>query len=282
MKHHTPRELALFILNRPSKKTDLPGHALDILFQQNPQLDPRDRAFINHIVQGVMRWRLRLDWIIEQVSDTPFRKISPQVLNILRMALYQIFFLDTVPDSAAVNEAVKQTKSLKLASHMSSFVNGVLRHVCREKTRLPFPERHKDLILFLSVEYSYPQWMIRQWITIWGPTFTEALLSAGNRIPPLTLRTNTLKIDRTHLMKHFGSGDLKVEPTPYGPEGINLRNFKGKITELDGFREGLFQVQDEAAQVAAHLLQPRPGDAILPSERHGGGQRAPRLLEGDP
>ncbi|MBW1800591.1 MAG: 16S rRNA (cytosine(967)-C(5))-methyltransferase RsmB [Deltaproteobacteria bacterium] len=259
----TPRELALSILNRPPKKSIFPGHSLDAVFQQNPQLDPRDRAFITHLVQGVMRWRLRLDWMIGQASNTPFRKISPQILNILRMALYQIFFLDTVPDSAAVNEAVKLTRSLKLPSHLSSYVNGVLRHICREKARLPYPDRHKDPVQFLSVEYAYPQWMIRRWIRDWGPDFTEALLNAGNRIPPLTIRTNTLKIDRTRLMERLENVGLTVATTPYGPEGIYLKDFKGKMTGLDGFREGLFQVQDEAAQVTAHLLQPRHGDAVL-------------------
>ncbi len=111
MKSETPRNLALSVLNGLSHRPILSESYLDDVSRSNAQLDERDRAFINHLVQGVLRWRLRLDWIIEQTSHFPFEKITPPILNILRLALYQIFFLDRVPDSAAVNEAVNQSKS---------------------------------------------------------------------------------------------------------------------------------------------------------------------------
>jgi 16S rRNA (cytosine967-C5)-methyltransferase len=225
-------------------------------------LDERDKAFFNHLVQGVLRWRLRLDWIIEQKSDFPLGKISPIVLNILRLALYQIYFLDRVPQSAAVNEAVEQSKS-HAPKHVVSFVNGILRRICREKDDIPFPDKKTDPVRYLSTFYAYPSWVVEKWIEDWGEGFTEQLLSAGNRIPGLTLRTNLLRIDRQSLMEALEKEDIRVFPVPYAPEGIRIEGLRGRPDELVSFKQGLFQVQDEAAQITSHLLAPQPEEAIL-------------------
>jgi 16S rRNA (cytosine967-C5)-methyltransferase len=258
----TPRNLALTVLNGLSHRPFLSGTLLDDIFRQNPQLDERDKAFFNHLVQGVLRWRLRLDWIIEQKSDFPFEKISPTVLNILRLALYQIYFLDKVPQSAAVDEAVKQSKT-HAPKHVVSFVNGILRHICREKDDIPFPDQETDPIRYLSTFYAYPPWVVERWVEDWGIEFTEELLSAGNRIPGLTLRTNLLRIDQQSLMEVLEKEGVKAYPTPYAPEGIRIEGLRGRPDELASFKHGLFQVQDEAAQIASHLLAPQPKEAIL-------------------
>jgi 16S rRNA (cytosine967-C5)-methyltransferase len=225
-------------------------------------LDERDRAFISHLVQGVLRWRLRLDWIVDQASDFPLEKIAPPVLNILRLALYQIYFLDRVPESAAVNEAVKQAKK-GYARHVVSFVNGILRAICREKDRIPFPDQNRDPVLYLSLFYSYPEWMVKKWLKEWDLEFTTSLLSAGNRTPILTIRTNTLKLSRSELIRRLGEEGIKGNPTSYSPEGVLLDDFRGKVDQLVSFREGLFQVQDEAAQITSLLLAPEPGENVL-------------------
>ncbi len=224
--------------------------------------DARDRAFVTHLVQGVWRWRLRLDWIIEQHSDLPLKKVHPRVLAILRLALYQIFFMDRVPDSAAVNEAAIQTKQRGL-HHAVPFINGVLRTICRRKDHIPYPDRKKDPLGFLSVFYSYPPWLVKLWIGQWGEAFTEELLVAGNRLPTLTVRTNTLKTDRDRLLALLGRKGIAAAPAPHAPEGILLPGFRGSVSELAAFKEGLFQVQDQAAQIASHLLQPGPGEWVL-------------------
>ena len=150
MKAKTPRDLALMMLNGKSYRSDFPGNYIDEVFLRNPHLESRDRAFIIHMFYGVLRWKLRLDWIIAQASHFSIKKINPPVLNILRLALYQIFFLDRVPESAAVNEAVNQARRNN-ARHVVSFVNGILRTICREKNRITFPDRHEDLTRYLSV-----------------------------------------------------------------------------------------------------------------------------------
>ncbi len=262
MKADTPRNLALSVLNGLSHRPILSGSYLDDVFRSHAQLDERDRAFISHLVQGVLRWRLRLDWIIAQASDFPLEKIAPPILNILRLALYQIFFLDRVPDSAAVNEAVNQSKAHG-AKHIVSFVNAILRGVCRNKDEITFPDRDREPAHYLSVFYSYPMWLVKRWMRDWGIDFTEGLLSAGNRIPDFIIRTNILRLGRHELVARLKEEGMTARPTPYSPQGIRVEGLRGRPDELASFREGLFQVQDQAAQITSHLLAPQPGEDIL-------------------
>lgn len=262
MKTEAPRDLALNILNRLALKPVPAGDCLDDLFERNKGLDSRDRAFILHLVQGVLRWRLRLDWILEQHTEFSFSKISPDVLNILRLALFQLFFLDRVPESAAVNEAVEQAKRGG-RRRISSFVNGILRRICRGKGKIAFPDREEDTVGYLSIYHSYPVWLIKKWIAELGIQDTERLLSAQNRVPGLTIRTNTLILGRAALLRRLTEEGMEGRPTPYSPEGITIGPLREGVHALSSFREGLFQVQDQAAQITSHLLAPRPQDRIL-------------------
>ncbi|MDD5206316.1 MAG: transcription antitermination factor NusB, partial [Desulfobacterales bacterium] len=186
METENPRDLALSILNRKADSPGPSGGTLDEFLPAGADLTQRDRAFLNHLIQGVLRWRLRLDWIIEQNSHFPLRRIDLPILNLLRVALYQIFFMDRVPDSAAVNEAVNQAKRMG-PRYVVSFVNGLLRNACRNKKKLHMPDREKDPDLFRSVSYSYPQWLVKMWNRDWGAELTDRLLSAGNELPRITL-----------------------------------------------------------------------------------------------
>ena len=172
MKKSNPRKIALKVLNGRPDGTPSFTRYPDDFFKEDPGLDARDRAFTVHLVQGVLRWRGRLDWIIERASHTSLKKISPTVLNILRLAVYQIFFMDRVPDSAAVNEAAKQAKAAH-PKYIVSFVNGLLRTVCRHKDDQPFPERERDPVRFLSVYHAYPEWLVRKWIRTLGPRWSK-------------------------------------------------------------------------------------------------------------
>ena len=201
MKEESPRNLVLQVLNRLVNRPDISKDCLDELFQSKPHLNARDRAFISHLVRCVLRWRLRLDWIIAQFSDLPIKKIDPLILNVLRIGLYQILFLDRVPESAAVNEAVNQLKANKSSRHTAPFVNGILRNICREKHRISFPDRDKDIVNHLAVVHSYPEWLVEKWIEERGIESTEQIISAQNRISDLNIRVNTQRIDRSGLIK---------------------------------------------------------------------------------
>jgi 16S rRNA (cytosine967-C5)-methyltransferase len=258
----TPRDSALGFLNRGSNNALAPDLGLPELFRKNPHFDERDRSFITNLVQGVLRWRLKLDWIIEQYSKFPLNRIDTRTLNILRLATYQILFLDRVPDSAAVNEAVEQTKK-KNPRHVVSFVNAILRRISRQKENLPKPDREEDPVLYLSVEYSYPSWLVKMWNRDYGLEFTERLLSAQNHIPRLVIRANILKTRRDELIRTLNNEGVQGIKTHYAPDGLVIQKMKGSVEESPAFRSGLFQVQDEAAQIAAYLLSPKPGEIVL-------------------
>jgi len=262
MKSAIPRDLALRALNSPDRRPGFAERYLENIFRQEPRLDGRDRAFTVHLVQGVLRWRLRLDWIIKQAVRFPFKEIEPPILNILRLALYQIFFMDRVPESAAVNEAVKQATA-EGRRHLAGFVNGILRAICRRKDQITFPDAEDDRVRYLSVFHSYPTWIVEKWIRELGIDSAESLLAAGNRIPDLIIRRNSLKVDRPGLIKLLEKEGIIAKETSYSPDGIRIEGLAGPVNELSVFKEGLFQVQDEAAQVCSYLLCPKPGDSVL-------------------
>ncbi len=260
----SPRELALISLNARGNRGHNPAnYHLDDLFQTSPNLDDRDRAFISQLVHGVCRWRLRLDWIISRFTRFPLKDIDPVVLNILRLALFQIFFLDRVPESAAVNEAVNQARLNKKPDYVISFINGVLRNICRQRQKIGFPDPIDEPIDYLSVFYSYPEWLVKKWVKELGRDFTEALLASQNVPPCLNIRTNTLKVSRNKLLEYLREEGVSGTPAPYAPEGILLEGFKGRVDVLKAFRKGLFQVQDQAAMITSHLIGLRPGDMVL-------------------
>jgi 16S rRNA (cytosine967-C5)-methyltransferase len=255
------RNLALKSLNSAAGTPGRAERRLEILFSQTQGLSERDRAFAVHLVQGVLRWQIRLDWVLKQFVRFPFKKIDPQVLNVLRLALFQILFLDRVPESAAVNEAVKQARKMG-RKHVVKFVNGILRQICREKDRLSYPNREKEQSLYTSVYYAYPMWLVKKWTRELGHDMALELLKAGNEIPKVTIRTNTLRTTRQVLLNRLEEEGIEGRAVPFAPEGIELINFKGSISRLNSFKEGLFQVQGEAAQVCAHLLSPGKEDLI--------------------
>jgi 16S rRNA (cytosine967-C5)-methyltransferase len=257
-----PRDLALSLLSRKAARKEPWGNPLDEVFQKNPHLTARDRAFVSHLVQGVWRWRGRLDWMIAQASNRPFQRISPVVLNILRLALYQICYMDRVPDSAAVNEAVLQVKA-QGAARAAPFVNGLLRSLCRDRQGIAFPDSKHAPVPSLAAVHSFPEWLVERWLRSQGLKETEALLCALNRIPPLCVRANRLRMDRDGLLERLTAEGVTAEAFPGVPEALCIQGLRGRVDRLASYEEGLFQVQDPGAEVAAHLLAPAPGESVL-------------------
>ena len=221
-----------------------------------------DRALCQAVVYGVLRWRGRLDYIISYFSSTRFNKINPKVLNILRLALFQIIYLDRIPDSAAVNTAVELAKSCG-APWVVGYVNALLRKAAREYPKIPFPDLNKNPAAALAVQKSFPEWMIRRWLNRCGLDKTAVLCDSLNTIPALTVRTNTLRASRRQLIATLRDEVERIEPTSYSPDGIMFSNPTRSIPELPAFKAGWFQVQDEAAQLVSLLLDPQPGDTVL-------------------
>jgi 16S rRNA (cytosine967-C5)-methyltransferase len=255
------RHLALDVLQQIESHRQTLDHCLSMRSEDIDQLNRADRALLHHIVFGVMRWRSRLDWIINHALQKPNKKIDPTVHNILRIALYQLIYLDRIPQSAVVNTAVKLTKACGL-DWASGFVNGLLRRVTREPERLDAIDLAADSMKSLALKYAFPEWLISRWHHRFGITETEALCRAMNTIPAITLRTNTLKVTRQILMKAIEDEVSSVLPSAHTPEGIRIHSPQRPIAHWDSYKQGLFQVQDEAAQLIAHMVDPRPGQTI--------------------
>ena len=257
-----PRNLALEVLNQFDNTGTFPVFSLEVGFQQNRNLSDRDRALVTHLVQGVLRWRKRLDWIIREKIHFPFKKLDRNILNILRLAVYQIFFMDRIPPSAAVNEAVKQAKR-QGKPHLIGFVNGILREILRDRERLSSPKNGRDPIRYYSILYSYPEWMVKKWIEDLGTDRALGLMAAQNQIPNVAVRTNSLKTERGILIKLLAEEGVEASPTSYSPWGIKLRGLKRPVVELKSHRNGLFHVQGEAAQICSIILGVKPHERIL-------------------
>lgn len=255
------RSLALCLLNSLDKNR----YTLDSLledFQRKYILDKREKALFNTLVYGVLRWRSRLDWIIKQFSKQPLEKTNTEILNILRIGLFQIIHLNRIPVSAAVNTSVEIAKHT-VGAKSSGYVNAVLRRTIREYKSLCFPDMDKNPEYAISVNKSFPEWMIKRWVGLLGKNSAIDMCDAINNIPPITVRVNTLKTNRDELINCIESEAQDISRTDFSPSGVSFLRPQKVISEMETFKKGWFQVQDEAAQLAAFLMDPKPGENVM-------------------
>ena len=227
---------ALSILNALS--TSGATATVDRLIENAPKggssFDSRDRRLFNALVYGVLRWRSRLDWIVAHFSKTPIKKIDERVLNVMRLGLFQIMFMDRIPDSAAVNTSVELVKAWA-PQWIVRYVNGVLRNASRSWQSVPLPHPTKHPAHHLEVSQAMPSWIIKRWINRFGVQETTRLCSAINQVPPITLRVNTLKIGRDRLASELSKQAQGLRLTPFSPMGITLQHIHGSVPQLAGF-----------------------------------------------
>ena len=259
MSKHNSRELALKILFQVNEEGAYANLALDKALFSCKDLDPRDRGLITEIVYGSVKYRGKLDYVLNQFAKTKVKKMDHWTRNNLRMALYQIMFLDKVPDSAAVDESVKLAKKY---GRSDKFVNAVLRNYLRGKDTMQWPDKTKQPIEYLCVEYSFPQWMVERFVRQYGMADTEKLLQYYNQPAPLWIRTNTLKISREALKTQLEQEGLVVSESRYTPEGLQIHSAVN-LHQLKAFQQGLFTVQDESSMLVALAAEPDKDMRIL-------------------
>ncbi len=221
-------------------------------YLKETDLTPADKALATALIYGVLDRKITLDFVISSFVKTPIKKLSPFTLNVLRTALFQIMFMDKIPESAAVNEAVKLIKKSK-ESRNSGFVNAVLRNVLRTESLLPTGDTVKDL----SVIYSCPESIIESFIKDYGKETAVILLNEALKPAPLTVRVNTVKSNIEAFLTEMPDA---VAVKPYGAVVIN----KGiDINNNILYKEGHFHIQDTASQTAVSVLAPKPNDRVL-------------------
>lgn len=263
-----PREIALEVINRVHKTGSYANLLLPKKLQES-DLDVRDRAFVTELTYGTLRAKGTLDWVIKKFSSQKIDKIPDLVLDLLRMSIYQIIYLD-VPDRAAVNEAVDIAKK-NFHPGISKFVNGLLRSVARDKENLPWPDREADPVKYIALKYFHPMWIVKSWIEEFGVADTEALCAANNRAPKMMIRVNTLRTDPETLAQALTGAGWTVEAGSYLREALSLRG-GGDITRPSQFKAGHFYVQDESSMIIAHVVDPQPGEIVLDAAAAPGGK----------
>ena len=265
------RMLAWNLLQRIERSQAFADLLLDSTFSKSPELRALDRAFINELVLGTLRWRSRLDLAIYRAVKSPEKRIDLKLLHLLRMGAYQILFMDRVPPSAAVNESVRLAKAIFQNEKISGFTNAVLRSIARKKNREDFPPFETQPVEYIAAALSHPRWMVERWVREFGPDTARKICSANNLHPPFTVRVNTLKTTREILQERLAGAGIQSFPAPYSPEGLVLRQSPLRSAE-PLFQKGFYFVQDEASQIVSHLVNPQPGERVLDACAAPGGK----------
>lgn len=240
-------------------------HVEDLLaevLKKHPDLPRTERAFLLELVQGVKRWELRLDYLLSRLSHLPWRKVHPLVKQTLRLAAYQLLFLNRIPAHAAVDEAVNLARRRRLPASHVGFINAILRRLAGGEVP-PLPRLEDGIVAALAVGCAHPDWLVARWLTRYGLEETQARLTADNQVPPLTVRVNTLKTDTGSLIKRLEREGVTAVPLTFSPVGLLLQDFDRPPATLPSYREGLWLFQDEAAQLATCLLSAVPDQKIL-------------------
>ena len=263
------RQLALRVLTRVETSAGFADRLIAALAAAQG-LTPQARAFLRELTYGVLRWRNRLDWMLQQCSDHLLESLTPAVRNLLRLGAYQLCFLDHLPPYAAVSETVQLAKQVDHAG-VVAYVNAVLRALERQRGAMSLPEASTDLMAYLTITQSHPGWLVERWLAHYGSQQTVAMCQADNMRPPLMVRVNRRRATRERLLTSLGADGCEAEPSRYAPDGVCIRSHT-TLDQLQSYRDGWFTVQDEAAILCGYLLTPQPGELVLDACAAPGGK----------
>ena len=222
-------------------------------------LDARDKALASTLFYGVLERRITLDYIIGFFSKTPVGRITPSVLYILRMGVYQIIYLEKIPDSAAVNESVRLTKEFGQA-RASGFVNAVLRNLLRGRDKVKFPAEDEDFEKYLSVEYSLPKWLVTLWEKSYGRRTAGLLAESMAQKPDIYIRVNNTVISEEKLLEELKISGFECGPVKWPDNAVRVSG--GNLAAAEAYKKGFFHVQDLSSQICCRLFSPEGGETV--------------------
>ncbi len=266
------RELILNIIMEYDRDGVTKPSLLKDVLDKYDYLDTRDKAFIKRVVEGCIERQIQIDYVLNSFSKTRVDKMQHFIRNLMRMSTYQILFMDSVPDSAACNEAVKLAQRHKFTG-LKGFVNGVLRNISRNKDKLSYPDREEDGgVKYLSVFYSMPEWICSMWLDWYGFDRTEEILKFFLEPRPTVIRLNTTKLlsdkdaDLTAAVdsyaKELEAAGVVVRKSPILPYALELEK-TDNIRFLPGFDEGKFFVQDVSSMLVTEIAAPAPDQVVV-------------------
>lgn len=254
------RGTAVKVLNRVERTDAYLDKLLDTELRSG-DLPDVDKGLLTELVHGVLRWQNKLDWVLNGFSHGNFAKSEINVKNALRVGLYQILFLDRVPQAAAVNEAVEFIKRIR-GEKPAGLVNAVLRNIIRNRDGIRYPDPAQDPVQYLSVVGSHPHWMVKRWCARFGADETEKLLLANNERPHLSLRINKLKNEPASFLRSLQLQQIAFQPSKYLDYFVSVKTFP-RIGQNELFKSGMFTIQDESAALPCLLLDAKPSDRVL-------------------
>ncbi|MBX7046777.1 MAG: 16S rRNA (cytosine(967)-C(5))-methyltransferase RsmB [Ignavibacteria bacterium] len=254
------RSLAVKIITRCERTDSYLDKLIDFELK-NETLNDFDKALLNELAHGVIRWMRRLDWFLNGFYRGSYEKCQPEVRNAMRVALYQIMFLNKIPFSAAVNEAVEFVKRLHGDKH-AGVVNGLLRTIIRTLENLVWPTRDVDEVNYLGMVQSHPNWMVKRWIQRFGFDEAEKFCEFNNKRPILGLRVNKLKTTVEEVETYLNNKGIATRRGSSIDYFLTIKSM-GRIYSDEYFKNGFFSVQDESAGLVSTLLDPKPGEFVI-------------------
>lgn len=257
------REIILDILLEISGQNEYSNILITAVLNKYDYLEPREKAFIKHVAEGTLERRIQIDYVLDRYSKVPVRKMKPLIRELLRMSVYQILFMENVPDAAVCNEAVKLAKKRRFQT-LQGYVNGVLRTIVREKDKIPYPERDKDIVRYFSICYSMPEWLVRHFQKAYGDEKTEKILQGFLERQPVCVRIdeNLEEETRKEILDAWKRDGVKVKSHPALSYAFLLEGTEG-ISRLYGYQEGYFTVQDVSSMMVVEKAGIQTGNVVL-------------------
>mgnify|MGYP004528570963 FL=1 len=220
---------------------------------------PNHEGFVRELVYGVLEHKLTLDYYIDLLASNGVGSLKTNELTILRMGIYQIGYMNSVPEYAAVNESVLLAK--RYCRGKDGLINGILRAYLGKRMQLKLPDRSEDEVRYLSVKYSYAPWIVELWLKHYSSDFVEQLLAAGNETPPMTVRLNWLRIMKKDLISKLEESGFEVTEGDICSNALHVRG--SRLLETEAYRMGIFTPQDESSMLVAEKLDPQHGDVVM-------------------
>ena len=255
------RNLVVDILLAVTRDGEFSHIAIRDVLDKYRYLPKQDRAFITRLAQGTMERMIELDAVINQFSKTKVKKMKPVIAAILRSGVYQLKYMDSVPDSAACNEAVKLTVKRGF-SGLKGFVNGVMRTIARNMDQIKWPDAKKEPVKYLSVRNSMPEWIVQRFMDQYGKEACEKILEAFLQPHPTSVQVDTDRISMDEIIQSLKQQGITVKKNEQVQRALFLSGYEA-LDEIKEFENGLLYVQDTASMLAVEMAAPKAGDQVI-------------------
>ena len=255
------REVVLGILMEVTEGEAYSHIALRDTLEKYQYLPKRDRAFVSRVTEGTLENLIQIDYVIECFSKVPIHNMKPLIRNLLRMSIYQLKYMDSVPDSAVVNEAVRLAQKRGFYN-LKGFVNGVLRAAARDMDEIAWPSGEEDPLEYLSVSYSMPQWILRKWLEQFSFEEVEEVCRSFQDEKPVTVRLRTEHVSREEIIASLREEGCEVTQHPYLDYAVRISGYN-YLMALTAFRQGWIYVQDVSSMLVSEIAAPNWGDYCI-------------------